>query len=129
MKESYKKVEKQVSQSSTKAFMLWRQLFFYVMAIFQRSFDCLKSPLKLFWSRPNSNKQEMDFTNHHRPNAVGVDNVYQLGKENHGVKELVCYIFEDYILSWIELILSCLVPLHISNISSEAVGKQHASKM
>ena len=127
--ESYKKVEKQVSKSSTKFLMLWRHVFIYVMTIFQRSYDyCLKSPLI---SRKNSHKQKdiMDFTNHHRPNAVGVDNVYQLGKENHGVKELVCYIFEDYILSWIELILSCLVPLHISNISSEAVGKKSALKI
>ena len=93
--ESYKKVEKQVSKSSTKFLMLWRHVFIYVMTIFQRSYDyCLKSPLI---SRKNSHKQKdiMDFTNHH-PNAFGgVDNEVQLSKENHGVKViLVCYSSE-----------------------------------
>ena len=92
--ESYKQVEKQVSKSSTKFFLLWRHLFFYVITIFQRSYDyCLKSPLI---SRKNSNKQQvdMDFTNHHN---VGVDNI-QLGGENHAVKELVRYIFFNFII-------------------------------
>ena len=93
--ESYKKVEKQVSKSSTKFLMLWRHVFIYVMTIFQRSYDyCLKSPLI---SRKNSHKQKdiMDFTNHHSDAFGGVDNEVQLSKENHGVKViLVCYSFE-----------------------------------